>query len=137
MTETEILKLIRKDFEGVTTSVNNLSGKVSGMESTVSGVKETLDRHEKTITKTREDQLSCKAAGGWVALNQEMKRNREKQNGYQGDIREELNELRDDQTGQHDVPVVVAVEKRSNVLVILGLVKAMAPWVAIEMAVMV
>lgn len=127
MTDTTMFKLIREDFQGVKDSVNTLSGKISGMESTVNGVKETLDRHETAIKETREAQLSCKAAGGWDVLNREIKIAREKQNGYRGRIRDELKDLREDQTGQQDVPVVEA--KQTNGSMVWGFFKTFGPWI--------
>lgn len=129
MAETDMLKLLRGDFREVKISVKEMTGEVAGMKSTLKGVNDTLKEHRADIKKTREDQLECDAKTGWVALNREMKQNREKQSAYQGHIREELNGLRGDQTGQTDVHRIPPVITKTNGAMIAGFFKAFGPWI--------
>ena len=128
MTDTDMLKLLRGDFQGVTTSVNNLSGEVAGMKSTLKGVDDTLKEHKTSIKETREAQLQCKASGGWAALNREVKDVKRKQSDYQGRIRDEIKDLRDEPTGQFDVPTAPVIAAKTNGNMVWGFLKTFGPW---------
>jgi len=129
MTETEILKLLRDDFKGVTTSVNNLSGEVAGMKSTLKGVDDTLKEHKTAIKETREAQLRCKASGGWENLNREMKDVKRKQSDYRVHVESEIKYLREDATGQFDVPIAPIVAAKTNGGMVAGFFKTFGPWI--------
>lgn len=128
MTETEMLKLLRGDFKDVTTSVNKLSGEVSGMKSTLNGVDDTLKEHGASIKETREAQLRCKASGGWDVLNREMKQVKKKQSDYRIHIESKMDDLREDQTGQTDVHRIPPVVTKTNGAMIAGFFRAFGPW---------
>lgn len=126
MTETKILELLRDDFKGVTASVNNLTGEVAGMKSDLNGVNDTLKEHRAAIKETREDQLSCKAAGGWGALNREMKSAKNRIRDDRVYIESKMDDLREDQTGQVDVHALPA-EKRFNGSLPWPIIKTLGP----------
>ncbi|MEA3225153.1 MAG: hypothetical protein U9Q07_04320 [Planctomycetota bacterium] len=118
MTDTDMLELLRGDFKGVEKSVNNLSGKMVGVETAIQKIDKSLDDHNDRITETREAQLRCEAAGGWKGINREMR-----------DVKAAQ---REDATGQTDVPQAVVIEKvQTNSNIIWGAFKTFGPWIAL------
>lgn len=62
---------LKKEFRGVTKSVNDLGRNIAGQCKQLKGIEKTLDKHDKRITKTREGQLL--ATHGVEVLNREMR----------------------------------------------------------------
>lgn len=131
MTDTNMLQLLRDDFKGVELSVNELSVKVAGVESTLRNVDSTLKEHRDDIKETRKDQLECSAKAGWITLNREMKEVRKKQSAYRIHVESEMKEMREDVTGQFDIPVVPSTDnKQTNGTMLAGFFKTFGPWIA-------
>jgi len=128
MTETDMLELLRGDFKDVTTSVTEMTKEVAGMKSTLKGVDDTLKEHKTAIKETREAQLRCKASGGWENLNREMKDVKRKQSDYRVHVESEIKDLREDATGQFDVPVASIVAAKTNGSMVWGFFKTFGPW---------
>ncbi len=133
MTESEILKQIQSDFRGVqkeskaiTLSVNGLSGEISGMKVAVVNIEKTMDKHDKRITETREGQLL--ATSGLDVVNREMKQVHRTAQKDRDHVDSEFKDLRDDQTGQQDVPAM-PVEAKTNGGIVKGLFKRYGHWV--------
>ena len=103
------------------------------MKSTMVSVKETLDRHETAIKETHDAQLSCVAAGGWGRINQEMKQVHIRAQKDRDSVEDKLKELRGEQTGQFDVPMVPrhAIEAKTNGNMVMGFLKTFGPWIAV------
>ena len=133
MTETEILKQIQRDFKGVqkeskavTLSVNNLTNEITGLKVTVTGVEKTLEKHDARITETREGQLL--ATSGLGVVDREMKQVHITAQKDRDHINDELKELRGDQTGQTDVPVLPVAAVKTNSAMVWGFLKTLGPW---------
>ena len=136
MTETEILKQIQSDFKGVqddskkvTTSVNTLTNEITGLKVAVVNIEKTLDNHDKRITETREAGLL--ATQGVKVVDRDIKQIKITVKDDRAHVDSEFKDLREDQTGQTDVPpqaIAAAVVPKTNGAMVMGALKTFGPW---------